>query len=139
MKIIKWISFFGLLLTTGLNLSAQDSLNAKVYFIRRTGVNSFAETFDIYIDRRRICTLENDRFSIYNLPEGRHEFDVKETNDQLTITYTPTVIDIEKGKTYYLELNFGEGAISKIQLASVTERKAKKLMKNCQTDPQCQN
>ena len=139
MKIIKWISFFGLYMTAALNLYSQDSLTAKVYFIRRTGLNSFAETYDVFIDRRRVCTLNNDRFSIYNLPEGTHEFDVKETNDQLTVTYAPTVINIEKGKLYYLEMNFGEGALSKIQFASIPEKKAKKQIKNCQTDPQCQN
>jgi hypothetical protein len=139
MKIIKWLSFIGLFMAVGLNLYSQDSLSAKVYFIRRTGFNSFAQTYDVFIDRRRVCTLDNDRFSIYNLGEGQHEFDVKETNDHLTVTYAPTVMNVEKGKIYYLELNFGEGALSQIQFASISEKKAKKQIKNCQKDPQCQN
>ena len=139
MKIIKWLSFFCLLTVSALNAFSQDSSAAKVYFIRRTGLNSFAETFDVFIDRRRVCTLSNDRFSIYKLTEGAHEFDVKETNDRLTVTYSPTILNVEKGNLYYLELNFGEGALSKIQFASISEKKAKKLMKNCQAKPQCQN
>jgi hypothetical protein len=99
----------------------------------------FSARGDPFDFRRRVCRLDNDRFSIYNLGEGQHEFDAKETNDHLTVTYAPTVMNVEKGKIYYLELNFGEGTLSQIQFASISEKKAKKQIKNCQKDPQCQN
>jgi hypothetical protein len=126
-----------LFLITVSSSSGQDSTKSKIYFIRRTGLNSFAEAIDIYIDNKRVCKLANDRFSIHTIKEGDHQFGVRETSGHTTGTLHPVKIQISKGEIYYLAINYGESAISKIQCSPVSESEAKKLLKFCAKKPQC--
>jgi len=44
----------------------------KVHFIRSTGFYGSAVAFRVFIDDQLVCKLNNNRYSIHEIPVGQH-------------------------------------------------------------------
>lgn len=105
---------------------AQDN-DAKVYFIRSTGYRGSPLKYQIFVDQVRTCGLVNDSFHVHYLSSGRHTFNAQFTARKLRTSSKPITIDVEAGKTYYVELMQSDFLICQ----EVTENSAKAVLASC--------
>jgi VCBS repeat-containing protein len=126
------------LLTLCQSIKAQDK-TGKVYFMRSTGVQGWAVAFTAFIDGQFVCKLNNKKYSVHEVNVGEHTFSVqfagkssKEKAEQITI-------NIEGGKSYYVQMIFQPGLIkNNLYCQEVTEGSAKTILPECSEDTQCQ-
>ncbi len=85
----------------------ENDLNAEyglVYFIRiRTGMGA-AEAFSAIIDEKRVCKLNNNRYSSHRVVPGEHEFKAQYSGKKGKKKAEVSLIKIEAGKTYYISM-----------------------------------
>lgn len=92
----------------------QDSSStgtAKVYFMRSTGFQGSAQGFTTFIDDRIVCKLNNKRYSVHEVEPGLHQFSVQFAGKQSKEKAERIEINVEAGKTYYIQLIFQTGLI----------------------------
>ncbi len=84
--------------------NSKDSKTGMVYFLRGKGFAGSATSFSALIDKKRVCKLNNRRYSSHELTPRLHNFEVqfsgKKGNDKAEIIE----IKIEAGKTYYIQM-----------------------------------
>jgi len=105
---------------------AQDN-DAKVYFILSTGFRGSPLKYQIFVDQVRTCGLVNDSFHVHHLRAGRHTFNAQFTARKLRTSSKPITIDVEAGKTYYVELMQNDF----LMCQEVTENSAKAVLASC--------
>ncbi len=135
MKKITLLSAF--LLLASFFVKAQDP-GAKVYFIRSTGFNGSAVAFTTFIDDQLVCKLNNKRFSVHELVPGKHTFSVQFAGKTSKEKAERITIDVEAGKTYYVQLIFQPGAFkNNLYCQEVTQNSVEAILKSCQEDKEC--
>ncbi|MFZ9877174.1 MAG: DUF2846 domain-containing protein [Chitinophagaceae bacterium] len=118
-------------------ISAQ-SKTGKVYFIRSTGLAGSAGPFTAFIDDGLVCKLNNKRYSIHEVSAGEHNFSVQFTGKKSKDKAERITIDVEAGKTYYIQLIFQAGMIkNNVYCQEVTASSAKTVLKDCEEDKKC--
>lgn len=126
------------------NLNAQsDSTkastgNGTVYFLRSTGYTGSAQGFTVFIDDNVVCKLNNKRFSIHEVTAGKHIFSVQFAGKSSKEKAERIEINIEPGKTYYIQLIFQSGLLkNNLYCQEVTESSAKTMMGKLTEDNKC--
>lgn len=112
-----------------------DSQHAKVYFIRSTGFQGSVQGFTTFIDDQVVCKLNNKKFSIHEVTPGRHQFSVQLAGKQAKQKAERIEIDMEPGKTYYIQLIFQTGIIkNNVYCQEVTKSSAMTMLNNLKED-----
>jgi|SRR5687768_7536492 len=121
----------------GQNQNEADSAaqNAKVYFLRSTGFQGSAQGFTTFIDDKVVCKLNNKRFSIHEVAPGTHQFSVQFAGKNSKEKAERIEIELEAGKTYYIQLIFQTGLIkNNLYCQEVTKSSAKTMMDKLKED-----
>ena len=120
------------------NFSHSQVNIAKVYFIRSTGFQGSASAFTAFIDHQLVCKLNNKKFSIHQVEPGEHSFSVQFAGKQSKAKAEQITINVEAGKTYYIQMIFQTGVIkNNLYCQEVTENSAKTVLVNCVEDLKC--
>lgn len=124
-----------------LSVSAQEKENVptgKIYFLRSTGFAGSAAAFKTFIDGEFVCKLNNKKYSIHEVPLGKHECSVQFGGKKSKDKAEKFEVIVEAGKITYVQLVFEMGAfISNIYCEEVTENTAVKKMKIMVEDTKC--
>lgn len=133
----KKILLLSLLFVSALVAKAQED-PAKVYFIRSTGFAGSAVPFTTFIDDQLVCKLNNKRFSIHEVKPGQHTFSVQFAGKKSKEAAEHISINVEAGKTYYVQLIFQAGMIkNNLYCQEVTKNSAETVLQVCQEDKDC--
>ena len=109
-----------------------------VYFIRATGYAGSATAFTAFVDGNLACKLNNKKFSVHQVPAGEHVFTVQFAGKKAKEKAEPITINVEEGKTYYIQMVFQTGFfVNNLYCQEVTENSAKTVLKQCQEDTKC--
>jgi len=136
-------SFNHLSLTKNDSLQKSETINtasekAKVYFIRSTGFAGSLSAFTAFIDKKLVCKLNNKKYSIHEVDPGDHTFTVQFAGKSAKKRAEPISINLEGGKTYYIQMIFQTGAFkNNLYCQEVTENSAKTIMDQCEQDTKC--
>jgi len=118
-------------------VSAQSE-KGKIYFIRSTGYQGSAVPYTAFIDDQLVCKLNNKRFSIHEVDPGTHSFSVQFAGKNAKEKAERISIDVEAGKTYYIQLIFQPGLLTNnLFCQEVTASSAKTVLAKCQQDMKC--
>lgn len=133
---IRYILFFCITLLFATHTFAQE--NAKLYFIRTTGFNGSAVPFSAFVDDTMKCRLNNKRYSLHELSPGIHTISTQFASKKSKAKAKRITIDMEAGKTYYVQLIFQVGLFkNNLYCKDVTENSAKTIIVNLKEDQNC--
>ncbi|MES2239142.1 MAG: DUF2846 domain-containing protein [Bacteroidota bacterium] len=122
-------------------VKAQDkesSETGKIYFLRSTGFQGSAVAFKTFIDGEFVCKLNNKKYSIHEVPVGKHECSVQFGGKTSKEKAEKFEVQVEAGKITYVQLVFETGVfINNIYCEEVTENTAKKKMEILVEDTKC--
>lgn len=136
MKHLKTVAFILFFFLNFSPASAQES--AKVYFIRSTGFQGSAVAFTAFIDQQLVCKLNNKKYSVHDVTPGEHVFTVQFAGKSAKEKAEPIKINVEAGKTYYVQMVFQTGYFkNNLYCQEVTESSAKTVLANCVEDTKC--
>ena len=111
---------------------------AKVYFLRSTGFAGSAAGFTAFIDDTLVCKLNNKRFSVHEVPAGKHKFTVQFAGKKSKKRAEPIYIEMEAGNTYYVQMVFQTGIIkNNLYCQEVTKSSADAVMPDLKEDTKC--
>jgi hypothetical protein len=131
--VITFIS--GLLHGQDPNLADTVSQNGKVYFMRSTGFQGSAQGFTTFIDDKIVCKLNNKRYSIHEVTPGVHQFSVQFAGKSSKEKAERIEIEIEAGKTYYIQLIMQTGVIkNNLYCQEVTKSSANSILEKLKED-----
>ena len=126
--------FFVILVSNSLyaqNTNGSQDQNGKVYFMRSDGFQPPAAAFTVFIDGTIVGRLNNKRFSIHDVKPGTHTFSSQFAGKKSMEKAEKVKIQIEAGKTYYVQAIFKHGVgifMNKMHCKEVNENSAKKLL-----------
>lgn len=110
----------------------------KIYFLRSTGFQGSAVAFKTFIDGEFVCKLNNKKYSIHEVPAGKHECSVQFGGKVSKEKAEKFVIDVQPGKTVYVQIVFESGMlINNVYCEEVTENTATSKMQNMKEDTDC--
>jgi len=136
------VLFFSLAILISGSLKAQppDSAaqKAKVYFLRSTGFAGSGQGFTVFIDDVVVCKLNNKRYSIHEVAPGKHIFSVQFAGKESKEKAERIEINMEPGKTYYIQLIFQSGLLkNNLYCQEVSENSARTTMSKLEEDTKC--
>ena len=109
--------------------------SGKVYFMRSTGFQGSAQGFTVFIDDSVVCKLNNKRFSIHDVAPGTHRFSVQFAGKSSKEKAERIEIEIEAGKTYYIQLIFQSGLVkNNLYCQEVTKSSANTMLDKLKED-----
>lgn len=115
--------------------AAMAQEKAKIYFIRSTGYQGSAGKFKCFIDQKIVCKLNNKRFSIHEVEAGKRQVNVQFGGTQYKGNDEAVFIDVEAGKSYYVQMTLKSGFLKNNLLCQeITENSAKVMMKDLEQD-----
>lgn len=122
-------------------MQAQDvqvNETGKIYFLRSTGFQGSAAAFKTFIDGEFVCKLNNKKYSIHEVPVGKHECSVQFGGKKSKENAEKFEVLVEAGKITYVQLVFETGIfINNIYCEEVTENTATQKMKMMEEDTKC--
>ncbi|WP_369765115.1 DUF2846 domain-containing protein [Flavobacterium sp. WC2429] len=128
-------------LSFNIAMQAQESKTTetgKIYFLRSTGFQGSAVAFKTFIDGEFVCKLNNKKYSIHEVPVGKHECSVQFGGKKSKEKAEKFEVQVEAGKITYVQLVFETGLfINNIYCEEVTENTATKKMKIMEEDTKC--
>ena len=108
-----------------------DSPNGLVYFLRGKGHAGSATAFSAIVDDTLACKLNNRRYSVHEIPPGRHEFKAQFGGKKGKEKAEIAVIDIEAGKTYYIQMVMQASFwVNDVSAQEITRNSALRLMED---------
>lgn len=108
-----------------------ESPNGLVYFLRGKGHAGSATAFSAIIDEELACKLNNRRYSVHEISPGRHEFKAQFAGKKGKEKAEIAVIDIEAGKTYYIQMVMQASFwVNDVSAQEITRNSALRLMKD---------
>ena len=110
----------------------------KIYFLRSTGFAGSAQAFKTFIDEQFVCKLNNKRYSIHEVPVGKHKCSVQFGGKESKEGAEKFEVQVEAGKITYVELVFETGFwINNIYCEEITENSAKQKISKMSEDTEC--
>lgn len=117
-------------------MSGQET--GKIYFLRSTGFQGSASAFKTFIDGEFVCKLNNKKYSVHEVPVGKHECSVQFGGKKSKEKAEKFEVQVEAGKSTYVELVFETGLfINNIYCQEVTENTAINKMEKMEEDTKC--
>ena len=111
-----------------------------VYFIRGKGHAGSATAFSALIDGKRVCKLNNRRYSRHEVAPGAHEFSAQFGGKTGKKKAELIQIDIEAGKTYYVQMVMQASFwVNDVRAQEITRNSALHLLEDdeIKLDPKC--
>ena len=100
-----------------------DANHGVVYFVRDSAFGGAGISYFIFEDTKKIGLLKSGTYFIHKTTPGKHTY-LAETEARAAVT-----LDVEAGKTYYIEGNVGMGFwAGRPQLTEITEPVAKQYL-----------
>ena len=128
-------------LSFSFSINAQETENketGKVYILRSTGIELWNGAFKTFIDGKLVCKLHNKKYSIHEVPVGKHECSVQFGGTKSKEKAQKIEVLVEKGKITYVQVVFEIGFfINKIYCEEVTENTAKQKIEKMVEDTKC--
>ena len=122
-------------------MKAQESekkATGKIYFLRSTGFAGSASAFKIFIDNEFVCKLNNKKFSIHEVPLGKHLCSVQFGGKKSKENAEKFEVQVEADKITYVQLVFETGLfVNNVYCEEVTENTAKQKIANMEEDSKC--
>jgi len=139
MKKIVFTFLITLIVTSFITAQEKENLQTgKIYFLRSTGFQGSAVAFKTFIDGEFVCKLNNKKYSIHEVPVGKHECSVQFGGKKSKEKAEKFEVQVEPGKITYVQLVFETGVfINNIYCEEVTENTAKKKMEILVEDTKC--
>jgi hypothetical protein len=110
----------------------------KIYFLRSTGFAGSAQAFKTFIDGKFVCKLNNKKYSIHEVPAGKHLCSVQFGGKESKESAEKFEVQVEEGKITYIELVFETGFfVNNIYCEEITANTAKKKMELMKEDTEC--
>lgn len=146
MKSNNWVKalytiFLALLISY--EVSAQNGYG-EVYFMRlpREGRRALLERAlnycNVFIDTTFICKLDELRYFTVSVPVGTHAFAMQLRGKELKDRSKDIVINIESGKTYYIQLVYNMyPRLTDMYCKQLTEDLAKMILPDLKVDKSC--
>ena len=130
MKKIVFTFLITLIATSFITAQEKENLQTgKIYFLRSTGFQGSAVAFKTFIDGEFVCKLNNKKYSIHEVPVGKHECSVQFGGKKSKEKAEKFEVQVEPGKITYVQLVFETGVfINNIYCEEVTENTAKNKM-----------
>lgn len=111
---------------------------ATIYFMRSTGHRGALVAYMAFIDKQLTCKLNNNKYSTHQVEPGEHIFTVQFLGKQANEKAEPISINVEAGKTYYIQMVFQTGLLlNNLYCQEVTEMSAKGVMSTLSLDNNC--
>lgn len=124
--------------TTAIKAQEKVTETGKIYFLRSTGFAGSAAAFKTFIDGEFVCKLNNKKYSIHEVPIGKHECSVQFGGKKSKDKAEKFEVLVEAGKITYVQLVFEMGAfINNIYCEEVTANTATQKMKMMEEDTKC--
>lgn len=111
-----------------------------VYFLRGKGHAGSATAFSALIDGKRVCKLNNRKYSVHQVSPGTHEFMAQFGGKKGKKKAEVATIDIEPGQTYYLQMVMQASFwINDVSAQEITRNSALRLLQDdkIKPDPDC--
>lgn len=100
-----------------------DENSGVVYFVRDSAFGGAGISYFIFEDTKKIGLLKSGTYFIHKTTPGKHTY-LAETEARAAVT-----LDVEAGKTYYIEGNVGMGFwAGRPQLTEITEPVARQYL-----------
>ncbi|MEL1254659.1 DUF2846 domain-containing protein [Flavobacterium sp. DGU38] len=116
----------------------QKTDTGKIYFLRSTGFTGSAQAFKTFIDEKFVCKLNNKKYSIHEVPVGKHVCSVQFGGKTSKEGAEKFEVEVEAGKITYVQIVFETGLwINNIYCEEITENSAKKKMEQMKEDTDC--
>lgn len=126
------------LMVTSFVSAQENSQTGKIYFLRSTGFQGSAVAFKTFIDGEFVCSLNNKKYSIHEVPAGKHECSVQFGGKKSKEKAEKFEVQVEPGKITYVQLVFETGLfINNIYCEEVTENTATQKISNMEEDKKC--
>lgn len=110
----------------------------KIYFLRSTGFAGSAQAFKTFIDGEFVCKLNNKKYSIHEVPVGKHKCSVQFGGKTSKEGAEKFEVQVEAGKITYVQLVFETGMwVNNVYCEEVTENTAKNKMEKMKEDTEC--
>lgn len=133
-----FLVFFMITSTVKAQETEQKTENGKIYFLRSTGFAGSAQAFKTFIDEEFVCKLNNKKYSIHEVPAGKHSCSVQFGGKKSKEGAEKFEVLVEPGKITYVQVVFETGMwINNIYCEEVTENTAKKKMEQMIEDTEC--
>lgn len=125
------------------SIEAQETVTTtqtgKIYFLRSTGFAGSAQAFKTFIDEKFVCKLNNKKYSVHEVPAGKHKCSVQFGGQKPKEGAEKFEVEVEAGKNTYVQLVFETGFwINNVYCEEVTENTANQKMSNMSEDTDCQ-
>ncbi|HEX5150755.1 MAG TPA: hypothetical protein VFW07_04875 [Parafilimonas sp.] len=124
--------------STASNITSPVSGYGKVQFMRKTGFEGSGAGFTVFIDSNYVCKLNEARYSVQRVPVGTHSFSVQFGGKKSKTGAEKITIDIEEGKTYYIQVLYQTGFfVNNILCQEVTASSARLMLPKLKEDKGC--
>lgn len=118
--------------------NTEKAETGKIYFLRSTGFAGSAQAFKTFIDEKFVCKLNNKKYSIHEVPVGKHKCSVQFGGKESKEGAEKFEVEVEPGKITYIELVFETGLwVNNIYCEEITENSAKQKMAKMSEDTDC--
>ncbi len=129
--ILLFTGVFGVVFSQELVENKEGADFGLVYFLRGKGHIGSATAFSAFIDEDRVCNLSNRRFSAHAVEPGEHEFRVQFDGGKTKKKAEVLKIDIEAGKTYYIQMTIQTGVfVNDLTPVEITRNTALRLVED---------
>ena len=120
-------------------LSAQEGGGeyGTVYVIRRTGYSGALDGYSIFMDGTRICVLNNKKYSVHQVPAGRHSFNVRFGGKNDNKDKEHLEIEVEAGRDYYITVEQRGSLVNKVSLQELAGSSGKRALEDVTRDDSC--
>ncbi len=137
MKTIKHVTLFVFILSISGGALSQDK-NGKIILIRSTGFQGGLFKFEAFVDGQLTCKLADKEYSTHQLNVGKHTFTAQFSGKQMNKKALPIEVNVEEGKTYYLEMIYQVEPMRNILFfQEVTENSVKPIFTTCIETKKC--
>ena len=140
----KWLLILLILLSFTTLIKAQTTKadeTGKIYFLRSSGWGGTFSNFKFYIDDKFVCKAKYKRYSIHEVPSGRHNLKLQYGNKDLKTFKNgmPYIeVQVESAKSLYYELVYETGLFTTlIYFKELDENTAKEKMKQMKENTSC--
>jgi hypothetical protein len=134
---MKKLILLATLFLCSLNMFSQESNTANVYVFRATGTDAIVSNFRMFVDGTLVCKLKNNKYSVHQVQPGKHEFSVQINGSDSKKASKKFEMEIEAGKTYYLEVKLEGDIIGSTSFEEVTENTYKKYLQKIKPQTDC--
>ena len=111
---------------------------SMVYFLRKSGYAGSMTGYEVFIDEKSICKLNNNKFIIREINSGVHTFSVQFFGSRSKAKAEKLEIKMEPDKTYYVQVTQGGKVMAgDTWCIQLNEQEGRALLSKLKKDDDC--